>query len=81
MFEFFFSKFTIIFSAYLIELSNKLLIHLVIKFFLPLKKIFLLILLSIFAFSYFEIISSVMLLSSIILFKKKEVEITNNEAD
>jgi len=28
-----------------------------------------------------EIISSVMLLSSIILFKKKEVEITNNEAD
>ena len=28
-----------------------------------------------------DIISYVMLLSSIILFKKKEVEITNNEAD
>ena len=32
-----FSKFTDIFSAYLTELSNKLLIHLVIKFLLPLK--------------------------------------------
>ena len=35
--EFFVSKFTNIFSAYLTEFSSKLLMHLVTKFFLQLK--------------------------------------------